>query len=91
MLERVKLALRLTTTAFDAEINDLIAACAADLAIAGVHAPVDDPLYIRAVILYSKAGFGSNADSEKYAKSYESLKIYLALDGDYNGRATATD
>ena len=39
MLERVKLALRLKTNAFDAEIQDIIAAGVDDLGIAGVDAP----------------------------------------------------
>mgnify|MGYP000672228719 CR=1 FL=1 len=36
MLEKVKLALRITTDAFDSEIQDLIDAALADLGIAGV-------------------------------------------------------
>lgn len=36
MLEKVKLALRIKTTAFDSEIEDLISAALADLGIAGV-------------------------------------------------------
>lgn len=36
MLEKVKLALRITTNAFDSELNDLIEAAKLDLGIAGV-------------------------------------------------------
>jgi hypothetical protein len=43
-----------------------------------------DPLIKRAVILYSKANFGSgNADSEKYIASYTSLKTHLTLSQEY--------
>ena len=35
MLEKVKLALRITTPAFDSELSDLILAALADLGIAG--------------------------------------------------------
>ena len=53
MLEKVKLALRITTTAFDSEIEDLVAAALADLGIAGVLTEKDsDPLITRAVITY---------------------------------------
>jgi hypothetical protein len=38
VLERVKLALRLKTDAFDNEITDIIAACVHDMSIAGVDA-----------------------------------------------------
>ena len=40
MLEKVKLALRITTNAFDSELNDLIDAAKIDLGIAGVEIPV---------------------------------------------------
>ena len=47
MLDKVKLALRITTTAFDSEINDLIAAALADLGLAGVTTLTEtDPLII---------------------------------------------
>ncbi len=45
MLEKVRLALRITTTTFDEEIKDLIAAALADLGIAGVsNEDESDPL-----------------------------------------------
>lgn len=46
MLEKVRLALRITTTAFDEEIQDLIVAALADLGIAGVsNEDESDPHY----------------------------------------------
>ena len=63
LLEKVKLALRITTTAFDSEITDLIAAARADLGIAGVL--IEDemaPLIIRAVTTYCRANFGQPED-----------------------------
>ncbi|WP_276508288.1 head-tail connector protein, partial [[Clostridium] symbiosum] len=45
MLEKVKMALRIKTTAFDSEIEDLIQAALKDLEIAGVgNKNPDDPL-----------------------------------------------
>ena len=45
----------------------------------------EDRIIQQAIKLYCKANFGlDNKDSEKYKKSYESLKISLALCGDYN-------
>lgn len=85
MLERVKLALRLKTNAFDDEITDIIAACVQDLGIAGVdassvQAPEIAPLINRAVILYAKAEFGNNnPDAEKYREAYIGLKTYLSI------------
>ena len=96
MLDTVKAALRVKTTAFDGEIEGLIAACKADLRLVGINVPEDllpadgetptagDPLLERAIILYAKANFGYSDDSEKYQKAYDLLKCSLSLAGDYN-------
>ena len=91
MLEKIKLALRIKTTAFDIELGDLIAAAKADLILSGVlTAKVTDAdvLIIRAVILYVKSHFGlDNADSEKYQLAYDSLKNHLCLSTEYTVEA----
>lgn len=84
MLNKVKNALRVRTAAFDGEISGLIAACKADLKLAGITAKSNDPLIARAVILYAKANFGNFEDSERYQKAYDSLKLSLCLAGDYH-------
>jgi hypothetical protein len=85
LLDDVKLALRMKNIAFDTEITPIIDACKIDLKLAGVNIIVEtDPLIQRAVVLYAKANFGSNPDSEKYQKSYDLLKCSLAVAGDYN-------
>lgn len=78
MLEKVKLALRITTTAFDSEITDLIAAAKADLGIAGVL--IGDemaPLIIRAVTTYCRANFGQPEDYERMKAAYDEQKAQL--------------
>ena len=78
MLEKVKLALRVTTTAFDSEITDLIAAALADLGIAGVL--IEDemaPLIIRAVTTYCRANFGQPEDYERMKAAYDEQKAQL--------------
>lgn len=55
MLNLVKIALRITSSAFDAELLQLIAAATADLALAGViipDNPEEDALIARAVCTY---------------------------------------
>lgn len=86
MLEKVKLALRIKNNKFDDEIIDLIEEAKSDLKLSGV-AKIDDTdsLILRAIKTYCKANFGlANKDSEKYQKSYDSLKEHLSLSGDYN-------
>ena len=52
MLDRVKLAMRITTDAYDEEFNSLINAALLDLGIAGVTITDSDELIRRAVITY---------------------------------------
>ena len=58
-LDKVKMALRITTTAYDSELTDLIEAAKLDMGIAGVILPSSlDELCSRAVITYCKMHFG---------------------------------
>lgn len=86
MLESIKLALRIKSSAFDEEIIELIESSKIDLKISGItNIKEDDPLVCQAIKTYCKANFGlDNKDSEKYQASYESLKQHLSLCGDYN-------
>ena len=80
MLHKVKLALRITTNAFDSEIADLIDAALADLGIAGVvNLDNADPLIIRAVVTYCKVNFGSPEDGEynRLKAAYDEQKAQL--------------
>lgn len=90
MFEDVKLALRISNSAFDQEIVDLIESARMDLIISGVSPLMansdTDPLIKRAIIIYCKSSFGyENADAERLNKSYMMLKQHLSLAGDYNG------
>ena len=83
MLEDVKRELRITNTAYDQEVSDLIEAAKLDLRIPQIDELKileSDPLIKRAIILYCKANFGlDNKDSEKYQKSYDNLAEKLSL------------
>lgn len=82
MLEIVKTALRLTTTAYDSEILLLISAAVSDLGIAGVITGADDdtvtdPLILRAVITYVRLHFGTPDDFENLHRAYFEQKAQL--------------
>lgn len=79
MLNAVKLAMRIVTDAYDAEITALIAAAAADLGIVGVTAETTttDPLLTRAIITYCRANFGSPDDYDRLKASYDEQKAQL--------------
>ena len=78
MLSKVKLALRITTNAFDSELTDLITAAQLDLGIAGVTVPASlDELVSRAIITYCKMSFGLPEDYDRLKKSYDEQKAQL--------------
>lgn len=84
MLDKVKLALRITTTAFDSELNDLISASLADLGLAGVTTLTEtDPLIIRAVTTYCRVHFGQPDDYERLKASYDEQKAQLMMSTGY--------
>lgn len=88
LLEDVKLALRITSSAFNSEIEDIIGAAKADLKLSGVAETKaedeDDPLIKRTIIVYCKAHFGyDNPEAERFQQSYDMLKAHLTLSQEY--------
>lgn len=82
---KVKNALRIDGDSNDSEIQDLIDAAEADLRLSGVkQVNEDDPLIIRAIILYCKAHFDYDNGTERFMQAYEALKIHLALSVEYS-------
>jgi hypothetical protein len=86
LLDDVKLSLRLTTSAYDTEVNDLISAAKNELELAGIliSESTTDPLIKRAINVYCKAHFGfDNSDHDRLVRAFEMLKNHLSLSGDY--------
>ncbi len=78
MLETVKKALRISTTAYDSELTYLIEAAKLDLGVAGVVIPAGfDELVKRAIITYCKMGFGLPEDYDRLKSSYDEQKAQL--------------
>ena len=86
MLDSIKLSLRISNTAFDIEILDLIEAAEIDLMISGVNKiDSEDPLIKRAITIYVKAHFGyDHPDASRFEESYINLKQHLSMSIDYN-------
>ncbi len=81
MLTKVKIALRLTTNAYDADIQGLIDAAMLDLGIAGVVLPSTlDAICERAVITYCKLHFLGLSENEwdRLKASYDEQKAQLS-------------
>ena len=77
-LDKVKMGLRIKTTAYDEELTDLITAARLDLGIAGVEVPSTlDEIVTRAIITYCKMSFGLPEDYDRLKKSYDEQKAQL--------------
>lgn len=83
ILEKVKLALRITTEDFDTELTDMINACLADLGIAGVtETDTTNALLIRAICTYCKFHFGDINGVEMLERlkaSYDEQKAQMQM------------
>lgn len=82
-LKKVRQALRISTTDFDGEINDLIQSAMKDLGIAGIiFEDTTDPLILRAVITYCKIHFGDLdqlGDYDRLKASYDEQKAQMQM------------
>lgn len=86
MLERVKTANRITTTAYDAELTELIEEACADLqlkGITGAEITGGDPNIRRAIVLYCSIHHGQRDDRDILQKSYDALKGTLGMSSGY--------
>ena len=86
LLNDVKMALRVTTEAYDSEITDLIESAKKDLGIAGVEIPENDAVINTAVKTYCKLNFGTPNPSnwEYLKKSYDEQKAQLSTSSTYS-------
>lgn len=79
MLQEIKTALRLTTSAYDAELLGLQEAAVRDLQLAGIITTSMDALIKRAVITYCRVNFGSPEDYDRLKRSYDEQKAQLMM------------
>lgn len=80
-LDVVKMALRITTNAYDNELNSLIASAELDLGVAGVEYSTSDELISTAIVTYCKMHFGKPTDMEykNLKTSYDEQKAQLSM------------
>ena len=93
MLNKVKLALLISTTDFDTELTELITAAVLDLNIAGVDNETvvttepTNALVSRAIISFCAYNFelmhGEETRSEKFKKVYDEQKAQMSMATNY--------
>ncbi len=94
MLNKVKLAMLISSNDFDSELTDLIKAAVIDMGIAGVDTTsmedidnITDAVLIRAIISYCGYHFevthGTLERSERFKRSYDEQKAQLGMASGY--------
>jgi len=79
ILSAVKMALRISTNAFDMQLQDLVEAAKLDLGIAGVVLPSTMDAIVRtAIITYVRLHFGQPDDYDLLKRSYDEQKAQLS-------------
>ena len=78
LIEQAKLALRISTTAFDEQIKMLLDAADLDLGVAGVLTDEDDAILRQAKITYVLMHFGQPDDYDRLKASYDEQKAQLS-------------
>ena len=92
MLEKVKLALRISSTSFDSQINDLIDAAILDLTkfadIKEFTTTNADAIQTNAVIAYVSYNWFKD---EKYLSAYNNLKMQMSTSSFYRPSEVVPD
>lgn len=79
-LTELKTAMRISTDAFDGELNNLMASAELDLGIAGVVVPQEENQLVNlAVITYCKMNFGNPDNYDRLKRSYDEQKAQLSM------------
>ena len=87
LIDTVRQALRIKSTALDNEIMVLIEACKVYMAMAGVsRIDEGDPSFTAACIQYCKANFGQDSEGstrERWEKCYKALRDSMSMSREY--------
>lgn len=79
LLDNCKMALRVTTDAYDNEITEYIEAAKLDLGIAGVETTVADSLVNTAILTYVRMRFGAPENYDKLKAAYDEQKAQMMM------------
>lgn len=85
----LRTTLRLTTNAYDRELQHLMEAAVNDLTLAGIDCKgkEDSAVLIRAIFTYCRMNFGSPANYDQLKASYDEQKAQLQMATGYGFHA----
>lgn len=86
-ITKIKTDLRISHTALDADLADMVDACLADLKMCGINDPDEtDPTILAAVKLYVRAQYTDDTGkADAYMARYDALKGSLMIAAGYGG------
>ena len=84
MLDKIKLALRISHNALDTEIEQNINTALLELSRVGVNPENDNDLVCKCVELYCKFVYDFDGKGESYYNHFCKLRDSLSLSGDYH-------
>lgn len=91
MINAAKMANRMTTDAFDSEVNRLLDAALLDMGVAGVDIPEEiDALVTQCAITYFLMNFGQSDRYDQLKRSYDEQKAQLSTCTGYTTWTEAT-
>ena len=91
LLEKLRKRIRVMSDSSDEEITDLVESGKKELEIAGVYGEEEDQTYYKAIVLYCKANYGYDEDTERFRKAFEALRDAMSLSGDYGKKEGGGD
>ena len=83
LLEKLKKRVRVMAEESEEEIEDMVKSCKKELEMSGVYGDETDPTYYNAIVLYCKANYGYDEDTERFGAAFAALRDAMNLSGDY--------
>lgn len=88
LIDKVKIACRVTTTTYDPELTTLMQAALMDMGLTDISSEVltvadPDPLITRAVCTYCACNFGNPENYDRLKASYDEQKAQLLMSSTY--------
>lgn len=84
LTEKLRKRIRAMSDSSNGEIEDLVKSCRKELGMAGVYGDESDPTYYQAIVLYCKANYGYDEDTERFQMAFQALRDAMNLSGDYD-------
>lgn len=85
MLALVKKSLRVSSAAFDEEVNNLIKSAILEMQRVGIVYDENNEMIQQAVIQFCKSRFGyDNKEADRFERNFNDMVKAMSLSGDYN-------